>query len=159
MKIPSRAKLEKELARLKRAAEIRTRSAQGPSSLDLRSSFFRSLFTALRQSGENFAEFFQGLIPNPRKKRFPSPPRLLGSHDIALMIQVASEEPKFFTWFMYLRDLPQDKRIRELERMAEAMRLDPDNDDLAEILDGLHAPSVYEGFCQVLHDEQKLKHA
>lgn len=148
MKLPSRSQLERELARLKRAA-IRLHENSAPGNSPSHPSLFSSFWNNCRLA----AHFF-------RRRFFPSRPRsrlhkprlqsLLSPHDFARVIQVVGEEPKFFNWFMHLKNLSLDERKRELERMTAAMRIDPDNDEIATILDHLHSPAIFEGFCQAL---------
>ena len=160
MKIPSRAKLEKDLARLKRAAGIRAEVQKDSPNPANNSSFSPDLMSRIEGSFGKLVDFL-GKIPTLFPKETPdlSGCHRSNNHDIARIIQVASDEPRLYQWFLALKTLPLERRAGELQRMADTMRQDPYTQDLAEILDHLHSAPIYESFCQVLQEERKMKHA
>jgi len=160
VKIPSRFKLEKELARLKAAAQKFGARSDSGKSASATTYTFRVLKSFILPLNEAVVRCVSLILRNLSLPRFPSwsqGRRIrhdLGGRDIGRLIQVIRDEPRFFSWFMYLRVIDPDKRNRELDKMSDAMSLDPDNEDLTDILSILKAPAVYEAFCQTLQSER-----
>jgi hypothetical protein len=69
---------------------------------------------------------------------------------LVAFVQVVADEPKFRDWFLALEGAPPFLRDEQFKRMAEALRADDADSEVADALDHISRPQIFNAVCALL---------